>query len=304
MTVRISKEVVDAVGAGQPVVALESTIISHGMPYPQNVDMACAVESIVREHGATPATIAVVDGVCRVGVDRADIELLATRSDVHKATTRDLPWLIATGATGATTVAATMHLAALAGIRVFATGGVGGVHRGASTTFDISADLTQLAATPVAVVCAGVKSILDIALTLEYLETVGVPVVVFDSDEFPAFYSRSSGQPSPRRVDDAKQAAAVLDATWRELQLSRGVCIANPIPVDEEIPAAEIDGVIEEALAELSAQGIIGQAVTPFLLSRIVDQTGGRSLRANISLVKRNAALAADVAVEYSIIAK
>ncbi|MBK5331915.1 MAG: pseudouridine-5'-phosphate glycosidase [Ilumatobacteraceae bacterium] len=304
MTVRISNEVVDAVRAGQPVVALESTIISHGMPYPQNVEMACAVESIVRAHGATPATIAVVDGVCRVGVDRAEIELLATRADVHKATTRDLPWLVATGATGATTVAATMHLAALAGVRVFATGGVGGVHRGASTTFDISADLTQLAATPVAVVCAGVKSILDIALTLEYLETVGVPVVVFDSDEFPAFYSRSSGQPSPRRVDDAKQAAAVLDATWRELHLSRGVCIANPIPVDEEIPAAEIDGVIVEALAELSAQGITGQAVTPFLLSRIVDQTGGRSLRANISLVTRNAALAADVAVEYSLIAK
>ena len=304
MTVRISNEVVDAVRAGQPVVALESTIISHGMPYPQNVEMACAVESIVRAHGATPATIAVVDGVCRVGVDRAEIELLATRADVHKATTRDLPWLVATGATGATTVAATMHLAALAGVSVFATGGVGGVHRGASTTFDISADLTQLAATPVAVVCAGVKSILDIALTLQYLETVGVPVVVFDSDEFPAFYSRSSGQPSPRRVDDAKQAAAVLDATWRELHLSRGVCIANPIPVDEEIPAAEIDGVIVEALAELSAQGITGQAVTPFLLSRIVDQTGGRSLRANISLVTRNAALAADVAVEYSLIAK
>ena len=304
MAVHISNEVVDAVSVGHPVVALESTIISHGMPYPQNVEMACAVESIVREHGATPATIAVVDGVCRVGVDRAEIELLATRADVFKATTRDLPWLVATGSTGATTVAATMHLAALAGIRVFATGGVGGVHRGASATFDISADLTQLAATPVAVVCAGVKSILDIALTLEYLETVGVPVVVLDSDEFPAFYSRSSGQPSPRRVDGAKEAAAVLDATWRDLQLSRGVCIANPIRVEDEIPAAELDGVITEALAELATQGITGQAVTPFLLSRIVDRTGGRSLQANISLVKRNAALAADVAVEYSNIAK
>jgi pseudouridylate synthase len=303
MTINISTDVARAVGAGHPVVALESTIISHGMPYPQNVEMACAVESIVREHGATPATIAVIDGVCRVGVDRAEVELLATRTDVHKATTRDLPWLVATGATGATTVAGTMHLAALAGIRVFATGGIGGVHRGASTTFDISADLTELARTPVAVVCAGVKSILDIASTLEYLETVGVPVVVVGNDEFPAFYSRSSNQPSPRKVDDAKQAAAVLDATWRYLQLRRGVCIANPIPVDDEIPAAEINGVIAEALAELAAQGITGQAVTPFLLSRIVDQTGGRSLQANMTLVKRNAALAADVAVEYSNIA-
>ena len=304
MTVHISNEVADAVIAGHPVVALESTIISHGMPYPQNVEMACAVESIVREHGATPATIAVIDGVCRIGVDRAEVELLATRADVHKATTRDLPWLVATVATGATTVAATMHLAALAGIRVFATGGIGGVHRGASTTFDISADLTELAHTPVAVVCAGVKSILDIASTLEYLETVGVPVVVVGSDEFPAFYSRSSGQPSPRNVANAKQVAAVLDATWRHLQLSRGVCIANPIPVDDEIPAEKINGVIAEALTELSAQGITGQAVTPFLLSRIVDQTGGRSLQANMTLVKRNAALAAEVAVEYSNIAK
>lgn len=304
MTVHISNEVADAVSAGHPVVALESTIISHGMPYPQNVEMAGAVEAIVREHGAMPATIAVVDGVCRIGINGAEIELLATRDDVHKATTRDLPWLVATGATGATTVAATMHLAGLAGIRIFATGGIGGVHRGASATLDISADLTELAHTPVAVVCAGVKSILDIALTLEYLETVGVPVVVFDSDEFPAFYSRSSGQASPRRVDDAKQAAALLDATWRDLQLSRGICIANPISVDDEIPAAEIDGVISEALAELSVQGISGQAVTPFLLSRIVDQTGGRSLQANISLVKRNAALAAEVAVEYCSIAE
>jgi pseudouridine-5'-phosphate glycosidase len=304
MAVHVSDEVQRAVGAGQPVVALESTIISHGMPYPQNVEMACSVESIVREHGATPATIAVIDGVCRVGIDVAEIEVLACRGSVHKATTRDLPWLVATGATGATTVAATMHLSALAGIRVFATGGIGGVHRGAATTFDISADLTELASTPVAVVCAGVKSILDIALTLEHLETVGVPVVVVGSDEFPAFYSRSSGLPAPHRVDTASQIAAMLDATWRDLQLARGVCIANPIPLTDEIPAGEIDGVIAEALDALSAQGISGQAVTPFLLSRIVEQTGGRSLTANISLVKRNAALAADVAVEYSQISR
>jgi pseudouridine-5'-phosphate glycosidase len=288
------------VEAGDPVVALESTIISHGMPYPQNVEMAGAVESIVRQHGATPATIAVIDGGCRIGLTTTDVEALATRSDVHKATTRDLPWLVATGATGATTVAATMHLAALAGIRVFATGGIGGVHRGASTTLDISADLTELAATPVAVVCAGVKSILDIALTLEYLETVGVPVVVLGSDEFPAFYSRSSGRPAPRRLDTPAQAAALLSATWNGLQLHRGICIANPISTDDEIPADEIDGVISEALHELDARGITGQAVTPFLLSRIVEQTGGRSLTANISLVKHNAAVAADIAVEYS----
>ncbi len=300
MVLFVGDEVQHAVRAGQPVVALESTIISHGMPYPQNIEMVAVVESIVRDRGAIPATIAVLDGVCTIGVDQAGIEQLAGRTDVYKATTRDLPWLVATKATGATTVAATMHLAALAGIRVFATGGIGGVHRGASSTFDISADLPQLACSPVAVVCAGVKSILDITLTLEYLETVGVPVVVVGSDEFPAFYSRSSNRPAPRRVDDARQAAAVLDATWRDLQLTRGICIANPISVDDEIPSAELDDVITEALAELSAQGITGQAVTPFLLSRIVDRTGGRSLTANISLIKHNAAVAADIAVEYS----
>ena len=291
----------EAVQSGQPVVALESTIISHGMPYPQNVEMAREVESIVREHGATPATIAVLDGVCTVGADAAEIELLASRPDVHKATTRDLPWLVATKATGATTVAATMHLASLAGIRIFATGGIGGVHRGASTTFDISADLTELATTPVAVVCAGVKSILDIALTLEYLETVGVPVIVVGSDEFPAFYSRSSGHPAPRRVDDAQQGAArarcgvarPAAASWHLRRQSRSRS-------HDEIPASEIDDVIDEALEELSAQGIVGQAVTPFLLSTIVERTGGRSLTANMTLVKRNAALAADIAVEYS----
>ena len=298
--VRISDDVRQAVEAGDPVVALESTIISHGMPYPQNVEMAAAVESIVRQGGATPATIAVIDGNCRVGLSADDIEELATRSDVHKATTRDLPWLVATGATGATTVAATMHLAALTGIRVFATGGIGGVHRGAATTFDISADLTELATTPVAVVCAGVKSILDIALTLEYLETVGVPVVVLGSDEFPAFYSRSSGRRAPRRLDTPATVAAMLAATWNGLHLHRGVCVANPISADDEIPASEIDGVIFEALHELDARGITGQAVTPFLLSRIVERTGGRSLTANIALVKHNAALAADIAVAHS----
>jgi pseudouridylate synthase len=300
MVLFVADEVQHAVQSGQPVVALESTIISHGMPYPQNIEMVTAVESIVRDRGAIPATIAVLDGVCTVGVDQIGVEQLASRTDVYKATTRDLPWLVATKATGATTVAATMHLAALAGIRVFATGGIGGVHRGAPATFDISADLTELAATPVAVVCAGVKSILDIALTLEYLETAGVPVVVLGSDQFPAFYSRSSGLPSPRRVDDTGEAAAVLRATWGALQLHRGICVANPIAETDEIPAAELDDVVIEALAELTAQGIVGQAVTPFLLSRIVDRTGGRSLTANISLIKHNAAVAADIAVQYS----
>lgn len=299
-SVRVSSEVVAAVHAGEPVVALESTIISHGMPYPQNVQMAREVESIVRSHGATPATIAVLDGVCTIGVTDTQIESLARRADVLKATTRDLPFLVATEATGATTVAATMHLAAMTGIRVFATGGIGGVHRGASTSFDISADLTEMAATPVAVVCAGVKSILDIASTLEHLETLGVPVAVLGSDEFPAFFSRSSGQPAPRRLDDTRQAAAFLDATWHRLQLRRGICIANPVPAGDEVPAAEIDGVIAAALDDLANEGVTGQAVTPFVLSRIVEQTAGRSLAANLALVKNNAAVAADIAVEYS----
>jgi pseudouridine-5'-phosphate glycosidase len=299
-SVHVSEEVREAVADGRAVVALESTIISHGMPYPDNVTMATDVESIVRDRGAVPATIAVIDGVCTVGVGAAQIEMIASRADVHKATTRDLPWLVATKATGATTVAATMHLAALAGIRVFATGGIGGVHRGASTTFDISADLAELATTPVAVVCAGVKSILDIALTLEHLETLGVPVVVLGSDDFPSFYSRSSGLPAPRRIDSSAGMAGLLHATWRGLLLTRGVCIANPIAAADEIPALEIDGVISAALAELAAHGVSGQGVTPFLLSRLVEHTGGRSLTANMSLIRQNVAVATDIAVEYS----
>ena len=211
-TLAVLPEVAEALAAGQPVVALESTIISHGMPYPQNVQMAIEVEGIVRSNGAIPATIAVIDGECCVGLSPAQLERLATEQGVHKATTRDLPWLIATRATGATTVAATMRIAALAGIRVFATGGIGGVHRGAATSLDVSADLTELAVTPVAVVSAGIKSILDIGLTLERLETLGVPVVVNGSDDFPSFYSRVSGLPAPRRVDGAAALAGVLHA--------------------------------------------------------------------------------------------
>jgi len=289
-----------ALDAGRAVVALESTIISHGMPFPQNVQMATEVEQIVRAHGAEPATIAVLDGVCCVGLSDAQLHTLATRHDIHKATTRDLPWLLATGANGATTVAATMRIAALAGIHVFATGGIGGVHRGAATSFDISADLTELAVTPVAVVSAGIKSILDIRLTLERLETLGVPVVVNGSDDFPSFYSRTSGLPAPRRVDGPEALARLLHATWHQLGLQVGVSIANPIPADAEIPAGEIAGVIDEALAELQRQHVVGQDVTPFLLSRIVERTAGRSLQANLALVRNNAATAAQIAVEFA----
>jgi pseudouridylate synthase len=299
MATRVHPDVAAALAANQPVVALESTIISHGMPYPQNVHMATEVEQIVRSHGAVPATIAVLDGVCCIGLDDAQLQSLATGDNVHKATTRDLPWLIATKSTGATTVAATMRLAAVAGIRVFATGGIGGVHRGAAESFDISADLTEMAITPVAVVSAGVKSILDIGLTLERLETLGVPVIVNGSDEFPSFYSRTSGFAAPRRVDGPAEIAAVLHANW-QLGLSTGVSVANPIPVEAEIPAVEISGVIEQALADLAAQHITGQQVTPYLLGRVVEATAGRSLTANLALVRNNAAVAAQIAVEYA----
>jgi pseudouridine-5'-phosphate glycosidase len=296
----IHPDVATALAEHHPIVALESTIISHGMPFPQNVEMATEVESIVRANGAVPATIAVLDGTCHIGLSADELHQLAATAGVHKATTRDLPWLLATGATGATTVASTMRLAHMAGIRVFATGGIGGVHRGAATSFDISADLTELAITPVAVVSAGVKSILDIALTLEHLETLGVPVVVNGSDDFPSFYSRTSGLPAPRRVDGAAQIAAVMHAAWHDLRLSCGVSVANPIPAEHEVPANEISGAIDAALAELDAQGVEGQDVTPFLLAKVRELTEGRSLVANLALVRNNAATAAQVAFEYA----
>ena len=296
----IDAEVASAVAEGRAVVALESTIISHGLPFPQNVEMANEVEGIVRAHGAVPATIAVIDGVCTVGLTADQLHQLATEEGVLKATTRDLPWLMASGRTGATTVAATMKLTALAGVKVFATGGIGGVHRGAAESFDISADLTEMAVTPVAVVSAGVKSILDIALTLERMETLGVPVVVNGSDEFPSFYSRTSGHAAPRRLDGAQQLARYLHATWNELGLTTGISIANPIPAEFEVPANEIAGAIAAALQEADAQGIAGQDVTPFLLKAVVEHTGGASLTANLALVKNNAATAADIAVEYA----
>jgi pseudouridylate synthase len=298
----IAPEVAAALADGAAVVALESTIISHGMPYPQNVEMANGVEQIVRDHGAVPATVAVLDGVAHVGLDDGQLEALAVRSDVHKATTRDLPWLAATAGTGATTVAATMRLAHAAGIAVFATGGAGGVHRGAAETMDISADLTELATTPVAVVSAGFKSILDIGLTLEHLETLGVPVVVNGSDEFPSFYSRTSGLPAPRRLDGPDELARMLHAMWDQLGLRCGISIANPIPEADEIPASEIATVIDDALAEMAARGVKGRDVSPYLLASIVERTGGRSLTANIALVRNNAAVAAQTAVAYALL--
>jgi pseudouridine-5'-phosphate glycosidase len=294
----LTEEVADALREGRPVVALESTIISHGMPYPQNVAMATEVEGIIRDHGAVPATIAVLDGRPRIGLGTDDLELLASHGDVAKVSVRDLPFVVARGVHGATTVAATMRLAAMAGIRVFVTGGLGGVHRGAQQTFDVSADLTELGRTPVAVVSAGVKSILDIGLTLETLETLGVPVLTVGSDEFPSFYSRSSGHAAPMRVDSAAEVAAVMDAQWR-LGLDAGLVVTNPIPEDDEIPAAEIGGIIDRALADMDRLGIHGKDATPYLLGRIVEITGGASLTANIALVRHNARLGAAIAREF-----
>lgn len=295
----VHPEVVAALEAGRAVVALESTIISHGMPYPQNVEMARGVEAIVRENGAIPATIAVLGGRLKVGLSEPELLQLATDKSVQKISTRDLPVTVALKQNGATTVASTMRIAALAGIRVFATGGTGGVHRGAEQTMDVSADLIELARTKVCVVSAGVKSILNIGLTLEVLETHGVPVITLGSQEFPAFYSRYSGFNSPLTVETESQAATVLRAKWA-LGLEGGVLLANPIPPSAEIPAAEMNPHIEQALADMDALGLTGKETTPYLLGRIVEITGGRSLQANIALVRNNAAVAARVAVAYT----
>ncbi len=290
-----AEEVYSAIERGAPVVALESTIISHGMPYPQNVTTAREVEAVIRDAGAVPATIAVLHGLLKVGLSTDELEFLGTSKDVQKISIRDLPVTVAMKRHGATTVATTMRIAALAGIHVFATGGTGGVHRGGATSFDVSADLAELAQTSVAVVSAGVKSILDIGLTLEKLETLGVPVIGFGTSEFPAFFSRDSGFRAPLRVDTAEEVARVLRAKW-ELGLNGGVLVANPIPAEFEIPASEIDPIIQTALSDMSARGIAGKEATPFLLGRIVELTGGRSLVANIALVKNNARLAAEIA--------
>jgi pseudouridine-5'-phosphate glycosidase len=295
LTLRMTTEVADARAEGRPVVALESTIITHGMPYPQNVATARAVEAAVRDAGAVPATIAVMDGRIQIGLSDAELESFAQAKDVAKLSRADLAAFLASGRTGATTVAATMICARAAGIEVFATGGIGGVHRGAETSFDISADLRELAETPVTVVAAGAKAILDLPKTLEVLETLGVPVIAFGQDAFPAFWSRDSGLPAPLRMDKPESIAAAHVMRQR-LGLPGGQLVANPIPEAAEIPRNVIGPVIEAALAEAASQGIAAKAVTPFLLQRIFDLTGGLSLEANVALVLNNARVAAGIA--------
>ena len=292
----ISPEVASAISEGKPLVALESTIISHGMPWPQNVETALAVEQIVRDAGATPATIAILEGKLCVGLDDRQLEMLGKSTGVWKVSLRDMPFVLSQNLAGATTVAATMRIASMAGIKIFATGGTGGVHRGAENSFDISADLTEMAQTSVAVVSAGVKSILDIGLTLEYLETMGIPVLTFGQDEFPAFYSSNSGFKSPLRLDSEAEIAAMLKTKWN-IGLNGSVLIANPLPPEFEVPLEVMELQIVKALAEAESNGIKGKEVTPFLLKRIADNTSGESLEANIALIKGNARLAAGIAV-------
>ena len=291
----VSPEVAGALAAGRPVVALETTIVSHGMPWPDNLETALAVEETVRAAGAVPAAIAVIDGALRIGLDRPALEQLARADGVLKLSSADLAYGLISGRMGATTVAATMIAANRAGIRVFATGGIGGVHRGAETSFDVSADLTELARTDVVVVAAGAKALLDLPKTLEYLETHGVPVVCYRHDEFPAFWSRQSGLPAPIRLDTAGEIARFAAARV-QLGLGGGVLVANPIPAGDEIAAAEMNPVIDAAIAEAGRARVTGKAVTPFLLDAILRLTGGRSLTANIALVKNNARLTAEIA--------
>ncbi len=293
--VDIAPEIAETLAQGGAVVALESTIIAHGMPYPGNLVTARALERMVRTEGALPATIAVLDGRLKVGLDDAALERLAQSPDMAKASVRDLPLLIAQRRDGATTVAATMRIAAMAGIRVFATGGIGGVHRGAELTGDVSADLTELAESPVAVISAGAKAILDLPRTLEMLESLSVPVIGYQCDEFPAFYSRSSGLRIPARAERPEEIAAILAARWR-LSDKGGVLIANPIPSADEIPAAEIEMHLTAAQHETRSRGIAGKEVTPFLLARIRDLTQGDSQRANVALALNNARLGARIA--------
>ena len=293
----IHPDVAAAIAAGKPVVALESTIISHGMPWPQNAETAKKVEKIIRDNGAVPATIAIIDGRLKAGLSDEEIDTLAKAGlSVTKCSRRDLPFVIAQKQHGATTVAATMIIAAMAGIKVFATGGIGGVHRGAQQTFDISADLQELAKTSVAVVCAGAKSILDLALTREYLETQGVPVLGYKTDTLPAFYTRESDQTVDYNLQSANDIANFLKAKW-EMQLHGGVIIANPIPEEFAMDKAAIDSAINQALAEMKEQGVAGKESTPFLLARVAELTGGDSLASNIQLVFNNARLAAKIAI-------
>ncbi|NKN37582.1 pseudouridine-5'-phosphate glycosidase [Agrobacterium sp. a22-2] len=295
----LSPEVADALRHGQPVVALESTIITHGMPYPANLETALAVEETVRANGAVPATIALIDGRLCAGLQADRLGALAKADTVVKASGRDLAAVMARGGSAGTTVSATMRIAELAGIDIFATGGIGGVHRGAEQSFDISADLTELGQTGTAVICAGVKSILDIAKTLEFLETQRVPVIAYGTDDFPAFFTRKSGSKADHRLDTAADIAKAIDLHG-QLGSGSGVLIANPIPEEHALAPDFIDATIADAIAEAASRGIQGKAVTPFLLARINELSGGKSLIANIALVKNNAALAARIAVELA----
>jgi pseudouridylate synthase len=299
----INPEVEKALKEGKPVVALESTIISHGMPYPKNVETALETERIVRENGSIPATIAILKGRLKVGLTREEIEYLGKGKDVIKTSRRDIPFIIAKGADGATTVASTMIIAALAGVKVFVTGGIGGVHRGAQETFDISADLQELAHTNVAVVCAGAKSILDIGLTLEYLETNGVPVVGFGTEEMPAFYTRKSGFNVDYRIDKPDEVASAIKTKW-DLGLNGGMIIANPILEKDQMDYDTINNAIESALKEAKENGIKGKETTPFLLAKVKEITGGDSLESNIKLVYNNARVGSKIAVELAKLGK
>lgn len=293
----IKPEVEKALEEGTPVVALESTIISHGMPYPKNVETALAVEDVIRKNGAVPATIAIIGGRIKIGLTADEIEYMAKADNVLKVSRRDFPLVISQKLDGATTVAGTMIVANMAGIKVFVTGGIGGVHRGAGESFDISADLEELKMTDVAVVCAGVKSILDIGATLEYLETAGVPVITYGTDVFPAFYSRESGFTSECRIDDTAKIADLI-RTKEQLGLRGGILIACPVPAEDEIPFDKMDVVIKQALEECEEKGIKGKRITPFLLSRVKDLTEGSSLEANIKLVLNNADIGAKIAAD------
>ena len=295
----IKKEVRDALARNQAVVALESTIISHGMPYPQNVETAKLLEKTVRENGGVPATIAIISGVIKVGLDSQDLEFLGTSKDIRKASRRDLPGVVALKQSAATTVSATMICAHLAGIRFFATGGIGGVHRGASETFDISADLPEFVHTPVMVVCAGAKAILDIPLTMEYLETLGVPVLGYRTEEMPAFYYRSSGVRVSQRVENAGEAAAIFYQA-QAMGYRGGILIGNPVPENAALDREKIESCIGRALEEAAKKGITGQAVTPFLLGKLNEITAGESLKTNIELVKNNASVCTQIAVEFA----
>ncbi|HCN60888.1 MULTISPECIES: pseudouridine-5'-phosphate glycosidase [Mammaliicoccus] len=301
--IQFSKEVEKAKQEDKAIVALESTIISHGMPYPQNVEMAKKVEQIVRDNGGVPATIAIINGEIKIGLNDEELELLASAEDVAKVSRRDIAEILATKKIGATTVASTMICAQLADIKFFVTGGIGGVHKGAEHTMDISADLDELSKTKVAVICAGAKSILDLDKTLEYLETKGVPVVGYQTDELPAFFTRESGLKLNTRIDDVKTIAQLAEVQW-DLGLDSGIVIANPVPEEDQLDSSFINGIIDKAVAKAEKEGVHGKDSTPFLLGEIVKQSDGKSLETNIKLVEHNAKIGTQIAVEYSNLSK